>query len=67
MCTHVLPSQHDVGKSGVRYFEGSQHLDLSVGCRNMDLMQTTLHELQEGYVIKDAVGGGLKLDVARII
>ena len=53
------------GKKGSRDVECSHHLDISVGRRQMECIQPTAQELTRGQIIKDAVGDGAKLKVAR--
>ena len=52
-------------REGVRKYEGSNHLKLSLGKRYMECIQTTYHELKRGYIILYAVVDCAALKVAR--
>ena len=54
-----------LGRAGERTYEGSKHLDLSLGKRQMECIQPSEHELKRGHIIRDAVGDGAALKVAR--
>ena len=54
-----------LGREGARKYEGSNHIELSLGKRQMECIQPTKHKLKRGHIIWDAVGDGAALKVAR--
>ena len=52
-------------KEGARKYEGSNHIELSLGKRQMECIQPTKHKLKRGHIIWGAVGDGAALKVAR--
>ena len=54
-----------LGREGARKYEGSNHIELSLGKRQMECIQPTKHKLKRGHIIRDAVGDGAALKVVR--
>ena len=64
--THMYSYHRRIlGREGARKYEGSNHLDFSVGKRQMECIQPTKHNLKRGQIIRDAMGYGAALKLVR--
>ena len=52
-------------REGAWKYEGSNHIELFLGKRQMECIQPTKHKLKRGHIIRDAVGDGAELKVVR--
>ena len=62
MCLYLI---RILGREGVRNYERSNHLKLSLGKRQMECIQPIDHELMRGHIIRYYEGDSALLKVAR--
>jgi hypothetical protein len=55
----------NIGEDGAQTYKGSKHLDPSLGKRQMECIHPSEHDLKRGQIIRDGVGDGAALKVAR--